>query len=63
MFLKKSFRMTSRRVSARLYETVDSMKSALHSVQRCGSKLHGGPAEVSVVKKAKCKEGGRRYSV
>lgn len=55
---KKSYRMTSGWVSMRMHDTVENFSSALDSVQRSGSELHGNFVGVTALKKQNCVECG-----
>lgn len=55
--------MTSRRLSKRKHDTVETMRIALSSVQRPRSKVHGGVIGASLLRRRKCVEDGGGYFV
>lgn len=63
VLMKKSYRMTSRRLLTTMHETAEIMSSALNNVQRSESQGHGSTVGASVFRKRKCMEGGGRCLV
>lgn len=55
--------MTSRRLSTRVHETVKSVSSALHNVQRLESEGHSDVVSSSVIEIRKGVKGAGRYPV
>lgn len=61
--VRRSYRITSRRLSTGMHEPVENMSSALDSLQRSRSKVHEGGSGPSVSKKRMCVEGSGDYVV
>lgn len=51
VLIRKSFRTKSHRRSTRMHEIVESLGSALDSVRKPGSEIHGGVADASPPRK------------
>lgn len=51
MLMKKSHRMTSQRLSTRMYETVANMRRSLDSVQRLSREVYGVASGASLLRK------------
>lgn len=58
---RKLQRITSRRFLSIMVETVESISSAVGSVQRPGSEVHGGVSGSSVLMSRRCVEGSAGY--
>lgn len=61
--IKQSYRMTSRRLTTRMDETVQRMGSAVDNVRRPRERRNVGGDGASVLKRQKCVEGGGGYLV
>lgn len=63
MFIKEFCRLSSRRLSKRMPETVEHMRGVLNSEQRPGREVHESDAGTYVMEKRKFSGGGREYLV
>lgn len=54
MLIKKLYKITSQRLSTRLHETIQIMRSALDTVQRAGSEVQGDAVGASALRERKC---------
>lgn len=63
VLIKKNYKMTSRRLSTVMRESVETMSSARDILQRPGGELNEDVAGAPVLKKRECMEGAGAYTV